>query len=137
LGAGGRAFKSPRPDHIESTVEVVKAELGRALPILDPEGIEVAVHPHEQCGGRVVRRGARRLAGLDPAADEILGKLSETPARVVEFFGLLTASCEKDLAESGGAGRIGLQENIDSARNRFEAAYEREACAIATELPRD
>ena len=46
------------------------------------------------------------------------------------------APSEEGLVKSGGAGLIGTHENIDLARNRFEAAYEREACAIANELTR-
>jgi hypothetical protein len=57
-------------------------------------------------------------------ADEILGKLSEAAARIVQFFGLLTAAREEDFVESGGAGRIGLQEKLDLDRNCLEAAYE-------------
>jgi hypothetical protein len=64
------------------------------------------------------------LPGLDPQADEILGKLSEAAARIVQFFGLLTAAREEDFVESGGAGRIGLQEKLDLDRNCLEAAYE-------------
>ncbi len=100
---------------------------------LKAECIGVVVHPPEQCCSRAVRTGARRLAGLDPPADEILGELPETAARVVQFFGFLAAAREEGLVESCGTCRIGLQKNIDPGRHSFEVAHERKTCAVANE----
>ena len=93
------------------------------------------IHP-SNLAARFVRIGSSHLPGLDPPADEILSELSETAARIVEFFGSFSAAREEGLLESGGARRIGLLKFVGLRRSRFEAAYEREARAVADERSR-
>ena len=68
------------------------------------KAVGVVLHPFEEASGRLIRIGAGRLPGLDPAAVKLGDKLAEASARVVDLRGLLVAACEEGLVESHGLG---------------------------------
>ena len=107
--------------------------LGRVLLEVVAEPVGVIVHPPEQAGRRLVRVGAGRLPGLDPAAEELADELPEAAARVVDLLGLLVAAGEERLVEGDGSGRIAAGQLGDLGRDLIEVAHEREACAVRDE----
>ncbi len=134
FGLGACVLKA-RPDQLlECRAPGLVECLGGLLLNLIAEGVGVIVHPFQKPGGRLLRIGVGRLAGLDPAADQILGKLPEAAAGVVQFLGLLVAARKEGLAKAGRARWIGLHQRADFLLDRFQVANERVALTVENEF---
>src|ERR1022692_1813110 len=100
------------------------------------ECVGIVVHPRKQPGNRPIRIGARGLAGFDPEADEILGKLSEAAARVVEFIGFSMAAGQEGLAECDATRRFRFDDIPDAGDDFVKSTDKREARAVGDESSR-
>src|ERR1035438_7833971 len=94
------------------------------------ERVGIVVHPREQPGSRLIRIGVRGLTGFDPEADEILGKLSEAAARVVEFIGFSMAAGQEGLAECDATRRFRFDDIPDAGDDLVKSTDKREARAV-------
>jgi len=73
-----------------------------------------------------------RLPQLDPAADEILGELTEAAAGIIELLGFGMTARKKGFIQHDGASGLG-NERIDCGGDLFKSAHERDALAIVNE----